>query len=310
MDNLKQKFLAYKQIIFVASIATVLLFSLVYQYSSYHFFSATENAKIALKNGQRIVVELSKSAPPAANATTTAPAQIAANKPAEAADIAADKTKPKKEIAIIIGNLGNDEEVFKKLQKLSKNFTLAFSAYGKQSTKQSIAFSEEGYPVLAELPMESTVNREEGGRFAISAVNSDFKNQQNLDIITSIIPVAIGIITPQLEDFSDQDNFDSFLKMLLEKKLGIVFAGKAAQKIKTFASKTGLETAYPDIVIDEQATEPAIQAQLEALEVIAQEKGFAVGIARPYPITLQILDDWQEKLANKKIMLVPALASE
>lgn len=323
LKKLKTFILANKATVVAGSIATILFFVFVFQYTNYHFFNSADNAELAVKNGQRVVVDLNEQILPSkalddtknSQEKNTDKVEFAAKDGEKAAAVddgkkvvSAAPAEPNVEIAIIIANLGLNEEALRRISIMSKDFTLAYSPYGQLSTKSSIAMTEEGFAVLAELPMESTVTREDAGRFGLSSLNSEFKNKQNFEAILSIVPSAVGVLTPSVEDFSGQPRFEELLKMVLAKDLGLVYFGQSQKKVKEFAALNGLEAAYPDLTIDEMATPENIQAQLNALELLAQENGFAVGIARPYPITLDALDEWQKTLAKKKIVLIPAIS--
>jgi polysaccharide deacetylase 2 family uncharacterized protein YibQ len=64
-----------------------------------------------------------------------------------------------------------------------------------------------------------------------------------------------------------------------------------------------------DLVIDEPATAPEIDAKLAALEKIAREKGSAVGlIGAIRPVTVERLSAWSTALGAKGLVLAPASA--
>ena len=60
-----------------------------------------------------------------------------------------------------------------------------------------------------------------------------------------------------------------------------------------------------DLRIDEEATELNVKAQLLALENIARKRGYALGIAQPYPLSFTVLKSWAESLSQRGITLVP-----
>lgn len=67
-----------------------------------------------------------------------------------------------------------------------------------------------------------------------------------------------------------------------------------------------------DMVIDAAASGQAIDVQLQNLEQLAREKGQAIGVALPYPVTFEKLKAWISTLEKKGLVLAPltALASE
>ena len=59
---------------------------------------------------------------------------------------------------------------------------------------------------------------------------------------------------------------------------------------------------------DVQATYEKKELKLDELERIALERRFAVGIAQPLPITIEILSQWTKRLKTKQIALAPITA--
>lgn len=354
-----------KYIIFLSLLAAILVAGLVFQFVQYSSLNSAANTSKALKDGQRIIVDLQDAKWFEPNALT---AEVIEEKVKFSADSdsgmddedviddvindaddledrnesdddafsrqqleeaakkdaakkeASDPKKPKikildkpalnesfAEISIIITNLGLNEKAIKSAMLMDEGFTMSFTPYGQQTTKSSVQLAEEGHAVLAELPMQSTVVREDAGKFGLSPTNEEQKNIQNFEAVYSIIPSASGFVTPVEEDFSGTgggESLDKILKLIQDKNAAVIYRGKSVREVREFAAVNGLEAIIPDLTIDAQPSAQNIEAQLRALEMIAQERGSAVGIARPYPITFEILKKWQETLAEKKIKLV------
>jgi polysaccharide deacetylase 2 family uncharacterized protein YibQ len=70
----------------------------------------------------------------------------------------------------------------------------------------------------------------------------------------------------------------------------------------------GLPRAIGDGFIDAIPSKAAIEAQLRNLEEAARLDGAAVGIAMPYPVTLDHLSQWIATLEAKGIVLAPITA--
>lgn len=58
------------------------------------------------------------------------------------------------------------------------------------------------------------------------------------------------------------------------------------------------------IFIDRQASRPAIEAQLQQLERTARERGYAIGVGLPYPVTLERLPAWIREAQSRGIQIV------
>jgi len=60
-----------------------------------------------------------------------------------------------------------------------------------------------------------------------------------------------------------------------------------------------------DLQIDVSATDKEIQQQLANLEKIARKQGNAIGIAEPYPVTINAIKSWSDGLEKRGITLAP-----
>ena len=70
----------------------------------------------------------------------------------------------------------------------------------------------------------------------------------------------------------------------------------------------GLAIASSSLMIDDELSAKAIDGQLAKLEERARSDGAAMGVARPYPVTLSRLKEWTDTLAKKGIALAPVSA--
>lgn len=66
--------------------------------------------------------------------------------------------------------------------------------------------------------------------------------------------------------------------------------------------------ARADQRLDAAISSRTLQQQLEALEVLAREKGYAVGLVVPYPAAFTQLAEWAAKLTDKGFALAPVTA--
>jgi polysaccharide deacetylase 2 family uncharacterized protein YibQ len=74
------------------------------------------------------------------------------------------------------------------------------------------------------------------------------------------------------------------------------------------ANDLGLPHALNNREIDQVASRVEIDAKLIDLENIARQQGQALGIARPYPVTIERLAQWAKSLEEKGIDLAPVSA--
>jgi len=78
------------------------------------------------------------------------------------------------------------------------------------------------------------------------------------------------------------------------------------------AKKLRMPIATRDLFLDGIATRSNIRARLAQAEEIAKKRGFAVAIARPYPVTVTEVARWAAKVRERGLTLAPisAIAQE
>ena len=74
------------------------------------------------------------------------------------------------------------------------------------------------------------------------------------------------------------------------------------------SSSIQLPRAFNNIFIDKNPSARNINTKLKELEIIAKKTKFAVAIAQPLPITLELLNNWVKGLKAKGIALAPVSA--
>jgi len=75
------------------------------------------------------------------------------------------------------------------------------------------------------------------------------------------------------------------------------------------AQGLGLPRAINDAFIDTVPSEDEIRIQLQDLENRANSLGVAIGVARNYPISINILQKWSKGLSKRGFQLVPITAT-
>ena len=63
------------------------------------------------------------------------------------------------------------------------------------------------------------------------------------------------------------------------------------------------------VAIDAQEAKEDIKRALAQLEVLAKEKGLAIGVGTSLPVTIQQVAKWSKTLADKNLVLIPVSAA-
>ena len=75
--------------------------------------------------------------------------------------------------------------------------------------------------------------------------------------------------------------------------------------IERIGSEIGLDFAINQKVIDENKSALAIDQSLSQLEIMATQKGYAIGIGSALPLTIQRINQWAIGLKKRGFYLVP-----
>jgi polysaccharide deacetylase 2 family uncharacterized protein YibQ len=212
-------------------------------------------------------------------------------------------------VSVIVSGLGLSTPATQRaVDDLPAQMTLAFSPYAdnvKGWIKKALA---EKHETLLLLPMEAIAYpQNDPGPRALSSRHSDQNNNENLNWMLAQGEGSTGVMNYMGTRFmTDQKRLiNTFNTLRKNSALFIETPGIDKSAAAAAASKTGLPYMEARIEIDAIATDSAIRAQLDALEQTARKHGYAIGIAQPYPLTMNILKSWADGLSARGIVLAP-----
>lgn len=211
-------------------------------------------------------------------------------------------------IALILTDAGLSEvATLRALQSLPPQMALAFSPYSPRLKPWLEQAADAGRETFMLLPMEPlTYPKDDPGPRALLSRKSDGENHANLQWLLSRGETT-GVMNFMGSRFlGDRRNMMPALEQI--KRRGLVFVENPSmaglQSAASFAEEAGVAYLSAETQIDLQPEENALRRQLFLLEKAAEEKGFAIGIAAPYPVTLDVLPAWAESLAARGFTLV------
>lgn len=216
-------------------------------------------------------------------------------------------TEPGK-IALIMTDLGLAKQTDERaINDMPAAVALAFSPYGKYSKDNAASARKDGHKVIALVPMEpANYPKEDPGTLALLGRNSTDQNQRNLTRIFGNVPQADAAMNFMGSRFlSAENNADLVIKTLQSRKMAFVDTPSGGKSMaKPVARARGAEVVSVDIYIDDNASENDIRAQLGELERISRQRGVAVGVIHPFPLTFALLDNWLPTLDSRNLALV------
>ncbi len=215
-------------------------------------------------------------------------------------------------VAIVIRDMGlkaNQTEMA--IQRLPGAVTFAFSAQASDLDKWMNDAKQDTHESLMMIPMEPVNYPQENPGPRTLVTNFEFqRNISNLHYFLSRTNGYVGVMNDMGGRFTANRNAMKDLMIDLQRR-GLMFLDARTSEFSvaaTAARNAGLPRAINDRNIDQRLTAQDIDRALNELEGIANTYGAAVGVGRPYPITIGRLNQWIQSLPSKGIKLVPITA--
>lgn len=211
-------------------------------------------------------------------------------------------------VAIVVTGLGLSKEVTQNALTLPEVISLSFSPYGKDLASWANAARITGHEALLDLPMEpSNYPAADPGPQGLLLGKGPTENEQRLRWFMARHQGYVGFATPFNESFlDDKEAFGALLQSIANRGLMLLVSRSPTKgEIQSLVESSNTANVVADAIIDEELSAATINAHLEALEQLAKKRGYAVGMARAYPLTLEQLHDWSMMLAERGVMLVP-----
>lgn len=216
-------------------------------------------------------------------------------------------------VAIIVSGLGQNNAT-QNAFRLHENFTLALSPYGREVEMWGNQARNAGHEVLVELPMqtESYPAVDPGPQGILTTLNPK-ENLERLHWVMSRFAGFVGLM-PSANAVVPPAVIHNCLNDIAARGLLLVELKQAAANSSAGEKKneSGLISLAINQRIDAEIDAAHIQKKLDELVATAKQNGKAIGLAHAYPLTMQLLQQWQKTLAEQGVRLAPisALAVE
>lgn len=195
--------------------------------------------------------------------------------------------------------------------RLPGSVTLAFDPYASDLENWASKARRGGHEFLLGLPMEpNDVGSRDPGPKALMTSLDDTGNRDRLHYLLSRVTGYAGVIATMGSRFvANGEQLRPVLEDLRDRGLLFVDALPAADAQGGRAARElGLPRVVGDVTLDAPLTKAAVTAKLNELEAIARRKSVAVGVASPYPVTLEAVAAWIAAFEEKNLILVPVTA--
>jgi polysaccharide deacetylase 2 family uncharacterized protein YibQ len=223
-----------------------------------------------------------------------------------------DAAEQRPRLAIVLGDLGlSQQATMTAIQKLPAGVTLAFAPYAGNLQDWIAQARAAGHEVLLQLPMEPLdYPASDPGPKALLTSLSPADNQARLEWVLSRVTGYVGVTNYMGSKFTMAP--EALRPVLAELKgRGLLFLDSRSNQQSVggrLAREVGLPVALNNRFLDNEASRTAIDARLDELERIARAGGTAVGIGYPYPVTIERIAAWAQRLPERGLVLAPVSA--
>lgn len=211
-------------------------------------------------------------------------------------------------ITIVMTDAGmSTQATTQALQDLPKSVAFAFSPYPNAAQALMKKAQEDKRETLILLPMEpGTYPKEDPGPKALLTRLGEAENKQTLNWVLARGTNTVGVMNYMGSRFLTDDKtlLPVFAAIKSKKLFFIEDSALPAMSTAMAAQQVNMTYVAADITLDSTPSEQSIRQQLIELEKRASEKGFALGVAHPYPVTINTLKSWASTLDNRGIRLV------
>lgn len=215
-------------------------------------------------------------------------------------------------VAVVVMGLGLGRQATERaITALPGAVSLSFSPYARDIEQLMARARRAGHETLVDLPMEPLdFPRDDPGPSTLLTSLSLVDNLNRLEWVLGRAPGYVGVTTWMGTQFSTvEDALMPVLEGLKQRGLMLVDSRATSRSIATeLASSIQLPRAFNNAFIDATPSQDAIDRALAGLEATARQQRYAVGVARPLPITLDRLARWAATLDGKGIALAPVSA--
>ncbi len=221
----------------------------------------------------------------------------------------ADEGTPR--LPLIVSELGFSRQTIEAALRLPPEVTLSFSPYAPDVADLIAAARNAGHEVLLDMPMEPTsYPADDPGPETLLTALSATDNIERLETVLGRAQGYVGVISHMGSKFTTSpEAMRPVLSVLAERGLLFVDGRTSATSVTgTLAEQLKLPRALNDRFIDNEATRLAIDEGLAAVESVARRQGVALGVGRPFPMTLDRLAVWLPTLKSRGIALAPVSA--
>ncbi|MFT6990308.1 MAG: polysaccharide deacetylase 2 family uncharacterized protein YibQ [Paraglaciecola sp.] len=208
------------------------------------------------------------------------------------------------QIALIIDDMGNNKQDAAAFT-LPSNVTFAILPNKPLSTLFSNRAAAQQREVMLHMPMESLAGNNQEKNVLLSSMRP-LQITRMLETALSTVPDAVGV-NNHMGSRLTQLTLPMSVTMEFLSEQGLFFVDSRTtkySKAEVIAKQKGVLSTKRNVFLDHTPSAEQIDIQFHRLLRLSKKYGYAVGIAHPYPQTLEYLNKHLHRLQQHGIELV------
>lgn len=210
-------------------------------------------------------------------------------------------------IAVVVDDMGINQDRTKDIISLQAPLTSSFLTYGKDLGQYALQAREAGHEIMIHVPMEPKVP----ANLAPDTLRTDMDEVEIEQIFNKMLNKFAQIRVSGINNHmgsrftENKEKLGYVMNILKDNKMFFLDSKTtASSKGRELAMEDEVDFAARDVFLDNENNYQYIMGQLAKAEKMAAKKGFAIAICHPKSQTFLALKDWITALPEKNLKLV------
>ncbi len=213
-------------------------------------------------------------------------------------------------IALVIDDVGLNRPGARRSIALPPPVTLALMTYAEGLESLAGKARAAGHELMVHMPMQPIDDEYNAGEKVLTTGLSREELIQRINWGLDRFPGYVGINNHMGSRFTaNAEGMATVMEVLKQRGLLFLDSRTVGHSLGVSAARSaGVPVVARDIFIDHEQTPGFIAQQLRALEELAVQRGYAIGIGHPHVVTLEALENWIPQAKARGIAFVPVSA--